>query len=77
MLNLSFRKIAKISITNPARIRIGAMVIRRTFYETSSLLNTFGSGLFPPTIRISEATRAMPIGIQRQFYFAEERGIQE
>ena len=41
----------KISTTNPAKITIGAMVIRLVLY-TSSALNTLGSLLLPPAINI-------------------------
>src|SRR6478672_12151285 len=57
------RKMATISITNPARMMMGAMVILLTPY-TSSGLKTLGSLLRPPAMsRKPTAITASPISI--------------
>ena len=58
---------AMISITNPARIIIGAIVMRVVLY-TLVLSKTFGSGLLPPAIKINpSAITTTPINIHFRF----------
>ena len=61
---------AMISITNPARIIIGAMVMRVVLY-TLVLSKTFVSGLLPPAIKINPtAITTTPISIHLKFDFS-------
>lgn len=66
---------AIISITKPARIIIGAIVIRVALY-TLDLSNTLGSELLPPAIKINpRAITTTPINIHLKLVFSKRTPI--